>query len=85
MNGKKVVIERLFGAPVIVWSIWTEPEFIKIWFGSDPKGSVVSATLELFVSGKYIICFKNSDGSEHIAFGEFSRIIKFSKLSYTWE
>ena len=86
MNGKKVVIERLFNAPIkLVWSIWTEPEFIKIWFGSDPYGTVLSASVDLSVGGKYLICFQNSDGSDHTAFGEFLKIIEFSKLSYTWE
>jgi uncharacterized protein YndB with AHSA1/START domain len=46
----KVVIERLFNAPVeLVWSIFTKPEYIKIWFGSDPNGMVLSADVDLSV------------------------------------
>jgi uncharacterized protein YndB with AHSA1/START domain len=86
MKGNKVIIERVFNAPVkLVWSIWTEPEFIKLWFGSDPDGTVLSADVDLSVGGKYKIAFQDSNGSLHTAFGEYVEIIKFSKLHYTWE
>ncbi len=86
MNGKSVVIERLFDAPVkLVWLIWTEPEYIKLWFGSDPHGTVLSVDVDLSVDGKYKISFQDSDGSIHTAFGEYVEIIEFSKLHYTWE
>ena len=86
MNGKRVVIERLYNAPVkLVWSIWTEPEFIKLWFGSDPHGTVLSADIDLSVGGKYKISFQDSNGSIHTAFGVYREIFRFSKLRYTWE
>jgi uncharacterized protein YndB with AHSA1/START domain len=86
MSSNKVVIERVFNAPVnLVWSIWTEPEYIKIWFGSDPNGTVISADIDLSVGGKYSISFQDSDGSVHTAFGEYVEIVEFSKLHYTWE
>lgn len=86
MSSNKVVIERVFNAPVnLVWLIWTEPEYIKIWFGSDPNGTVISADIDLSVGGKYTISFQDSDGSVHTAFGEYVEIIEFSKLRYTWE
>jgi uncharacterized protein YndB with AHSA1/START domain len=86
MDGNRVVIERLFNAPAkLVWSIWTEPEFIKIWFGSDPHGTVLSADIDLSVGGKYKISFQDSDGRVHTAFGGYVEIIEFSKLHYTWE
>lgn len=86
MKSNKVVIERVFNAPVeMVWSIWTEPEFIKLWFGSDPNGTVLSADVDLSVGGKYTIAFQDSNGSMHTAFGEYVEIVEFSKLHYTWE
>jgi uncharacterized protein YndB with AHSA1/START domain len=85
MNNK-VVIERLFNAPVkLVWSIWTEPQFIKMWFGSDPDGTVLSANVNLSIGGKYKISFKDSNGTIHTAFGEYLEISEFSKLHCTWE
>jgi uncharacterized protein YndB with AHSA1/START domain len=86
MNGDKVVIERLFNAPVnLIWSIWTEPKFIKMWFGSDPNGTVLSADIDLLVGGKYRISFQDSDGTIHTAFGEYIQLIEFAKLHCTWE
>jgi uncharacterized protein YndB with AHSA1/START domain len=85
MNNK-VVIERLFDAPVkLIWSVWTEPGFIKMWFGSDPNGTVLSADVDLSIGGKYKISFKDSNGTIHTAFGEYLEIREFSKLRYTWE
>jgi uncharacterized protein YndB with AHSA1/START domain len=86
MKDNKVVIERIYNAPVnLVWLIWTDPEFIKIWFGSDPYGTVLSADVDLSIGGKYKIAFQDSDGSYHTAFGEYLEIIELAKLRYTWE
>lgn len=81
-----VVIERLLNAPVeLVWRIWTKPEFIQRWFGSDRKGTVHSVDMDLTLGGKYRVTFQDSDGTSHAAFGEYLEIIKESKLRYTWE
>lgn len=86
MEGHSVKIKRLFNAPVnLLWSIWTEPTFVKQWFGSDENGTVILANIDLAVGGKYKISFMDSDGSNHTAFGEFIEIVPFSKLLYTWQ
>ena len=86
MKGNKVVIERVFSATVkLAWLIWTKPEYIKIWFGSDPDGTVLSANTDFSVGGKYSFSFRDSDGSIHTAFGEYVEIIEYSKLHFTWE
>jgi len=81
-----VLVERLFDAPVeILWQIWTEPEYILQWFGSDPNGTVSIASIDLRVGGKYEIRFSDSNGSEHTAFGEFLVVDPGSRLQYSWE
>ena len=86
MKENTVVIERVFNAPVeLVWMIWTRPHYIKMWFGSDPDGTVLSADINLFVGGKYSISFEDSDGTLHTAFGEYLEIIECSKLHFTFE
>lgn len=86
MKENSVKIEKLFNAPVnLLWAIWTEPTFINQWFGSDEKGTVNMVNIDLSVGGKYKIAFRDSDGSNHTALGEFIEIIPFSKLLYTWE
>jgi len=86
MNDNKVVIERLFNtAPERFWSIWNQPEFVKMWFGSDPKGTVLSATIDLSVGGAYKISFQDADGSIHTAFGTYLEIVEPTHLRCTWE
>ena len=86
MKENTVVIERVLDALVnLVWSIWTEPEYIKIWFGSDMKGTGLSAEVNLLVGGKYRISFRDPDGSLHTAFGEYIEIEEFKKLRYSFE
>lgn len=67
------------------WSIWNQPEFIKMWFGSDPKGTVLSATIDLSVGGAYKISFQDADGTIHTAFGTYLEIVEPTHLRYTWE
>lgn len=86
MNDSFVKIEKVFNAPVnAVWSIWTEPEFISQWLGSDENGTVLSVNIDLSVGGKYEFAFSDSDGTMHTAFGAFLEIVPFSTLYYTWE
>lgn len=86
MENNKVVIERLFSITTQqLWSIWNQPKFVKNWFGSDPKGRVLSAAIDLSVGGSYKISFQDSDGGMHTAFGTYLEIIEPTYLRYTWE
>ena len=86
MKENTVVIERVFNAPIeLMWMIWTQPEYIKMWFGSDPNGIVLSAEINLSVGDKYSISFNDSDGTLHTAFGKYLEIIEWSKLYFTFE
>jgi uncharacterized protein YndB with AHSA1/START domain len=86
MNRNSVHIEKIFDAPVeLVWQTWTEPELLKLWFGSDPNGTVQKAELDLKVGGHYEIIFKDSDLSEHYCNGTFIEIKEKQKLVFSWE
>ncbi|SEL90638.1 SRPBCC family protein [Parapedobacter koreensis] len=86
MDRNNILIERLFDVPVArLWEIWTKPEFINQWFGSDPKGIVISSDIDLAVGGQYRIIFQDSDGSIHTAFGEYTEVVELEKLRYTWQ
>lgn len=86
MKDNTVIIERLLDAPAtLVWSIWTKPEYIMHWFGSDMNGTVLSADVDLSVGGQYRISFRDSDGSMHKAFGEYIEVTAFKKLRYSFE
>lgn len=48
------------------------------------NGTVISAEVNLSVGGKYRISFRDSDGTRHTAFGEYTEIVNFSRLRFTW-
>jgi len=86
MDKNNVLIERLFDVPVaLMWEIWTKPEFINRWFGSDSNGVVISSDIDLVVGGRYRVTFQDSDGSIHTAFGEYTEVVELQKLRYTWQ
>jgi len=67
-----------------VWEAWTEPSVIMKWFGSDPKGIVVSAELDLRVGGSFEVVFKDADQTQHTCYGIYTEIQKLNKLTFTW-
>jgi uncharacterized protein YndB with AHSA1/START domain len=61
-----VQIRRDFNAGTAsVWRAWTDPAVVSQWFGSDPAGTVVNATLDVRPGGTYSITFRDSSGLEH--------------------
>ena len=80
-----IFIETTIHAPVEkVWQAWTEPNIIMKWFGSDPKGEVLSAKLDVRQGGNFEVTFKDSDQAEHTCYGIYTEIEKLSKLAFTW-
>jgi uncharacterized protein YndB with AHSA1/START domain len=85
-NNSSVFIETTVHAAVEkVWKAWTEPAFIMKWFGSDPDGEVLKATLDVRQGGSFDVTFKDSDGTEHTCSGRYDVVQAFSKLSFTWQ
>ena len=85
INEESVFIETTINATFEkVWEAWTEPSIIKKWFGSDPKGEVLSAKLDVRQNGSFEVKFRDSDQTEHICNGIYHEIKKFSKLTFTW-
>ena len=80
-----LVLERTFDCPPeTLWNFWTNPELMKLWFGSDPKGSVSAAESDLRVDGTFSVTFSNSDGTEHTCSGKYLIVKPFSELAFTW-
>ena len=73
MNSIK--IEQHFSAsPQKLWQAWTDPEIVKLWFGSDPNGTGLDAVLDVRVGGAYAVTFVNSNGDEYTAQGIYQEI-----------
>src|SRR5689334_12064053 len=66
-----------------VWDAWTKPERLQ-WFGSDPNGKLISATLDVREGGYFEITFRDSNQTEHTCSGIYKEVDKFRKLSFSW-
>lgn len=83
MNSIK--IERRFSAtPQKVWQAWTDPQIVKLWFGSDPNGTVSDAALDVRLGGSFAVTFANSNGDEYTAQGIYQEVELDKKLTFTW-
>lgn len=83
MNSIK--IERHFSqTPEQLWEAWTDPEIIKLWFGSDPNGTGLDAVLDVRVGGTYAVTFANANGDEYTAQGIYQIVELHKKLLFTW-
>lgn len=79
-----ITIETRFDAPPArVWQAWTQPSHMT-WFGSDPKGRVVSAESDPRPGGRFAVTFRNSDETEYTASGIYAEVDVNQKLSFTW-
>lgn len=78
------VHRRLSAPPKVVWRAWTEPDLMKLWFGSDPVGKGVSAQADLRVGGSFEVTFRNSDGTEFTPSGRYLEVEPFRRLVFTW-
>ncbi len=72
---KQLIITRLFNAPrALVWKAWTEPGYIKRWWG--PKGFISPfARIDLRVGGVYLFCMQSPDGQDFWSTGVYRLVI----------
>ena len=67
-----------------VWRGWTHPEQVRLWFGSDPAGTVLAVQLDVRPGGNFEVSFMNSDGTEHTCSGVYADVQPETKLSFSW-
>lgn len=67
------------------WGAWTDADQLLKWFGSDPDGRGLAATLDVKVGGSYKISFVNSDQTEHTCSGVYIEVKPLEKLAFYWE
>ena len=70
--------------PQRVWQAWTDPEMVMSWFGSDPKGIVLAASLDVHVDGIFEVTFRNSDETQYTCTGRYKEVEPDQKLVFTW-
>lgn len=72
-------------APEKIWRAWTDPEIVRLWFGSDPKGVVSQAMLDVQPGGKFEISFRDSDQMEHTCSGIYATVHTGTELAFSWQ
>jgi uncharacterized protein YndB with AHSA1/START domain len=80
---KDLTITRIFDAPrEIVWAIWTEPEFVRRWWGAEGFTAPV-ARIDLRVGGKYLYCMRSTDCEDFWSTGVYKEIVPFERIVAT--
>lgn len=67
-----------------LWRFWTIPSLMQRWFGSDPKGTVLSAQADVRVGGAFSVTFQNANGTEYTCAGSYLVVEPFERLEFTW-
>lgn len=81
-----IFLEKTFKSPIEkIWESWTNPTLIMNWFGSDPKGKVLKAALDVRPGGYFEITFQDSDLTEHTCSGIYDEVQALSKLTFSWQ
>ncbi len=83
---KDVVITRRFDAPVeLVWRAWTDPEFVKRWWG--PKDYISPfCRVDLREGGTYLFGMRAPDyqgGQDFYSTGVYKKIVPMQYLEFT--
>lgn len=80
-----LVLEKTFPCTAEkVWKFWTVPDLMRLWFGSDPNGSVLTASSNVEIGGNFSVTFEDSDETEHTCTGSYLVVEPFSALTFTW-
>ena len=80
-----LILEETFACTAQkLWNFWTDPNLMRLWFGSDPNGRVLAASSNVEINGSFSVTFENSDGTEHTCSGRYLSVEPFSKLAFTW-
>jgi len=82
-GGEELTITRVFNAPRdLVWRAWTEPEFVKRWWGPRGFTSPV-ARIDLRVGGKYVNCMRSPEGKDYWSTGVYQEIVEPERIVCT--
>lgn len=80
-----IAIDIVISAPIQkVWAAWTDPAIVLTWFGSDPRGKGLKATLDVRPGGSFEVTFQDSDQTEHTCSGVYSIVREFTTLAFSW-
>jgi uncharacterized protein YndB with AHSA1/START domain len=81
-----LIVTRIIDAPVEqVWRAWTDPEYVKRWWGPKDYTSP-SCKIDLRVGGKYLFSMRASEdqgGQDLYTAGIYKKIVPMELLEFT--
>lgn len=81
-----IVVTRLINAPVeLVWKAWTDPEYVKRWWG-PARYTAPSAKVDLREGGLFVFAMQappEQGGGVHYSAGKYSKIVEHKLLEFT--
>jgi uncharacterized protein YndB with AHSA1/START domain len=81
-----IVITRILDAPIeLVWKAWTDPEYVKRWWGPKYYTSP-TCKIDLRVGGRYIFGMwapAEQGGQESYSSGVYKAIVPMERLEFT--
>lgn len=82
---KQIEVTRTFNAPVeMVWTLWTDPELVKRWWGPKHFVSPV-AKIDFRIGGKSLVSMlapKEMGGQEFYSVWEYIKIIPLKTIEF---
>lgn len=84
VNDSVILSEHFNATPKQIWDAWTNASLLLRWFGSDPDGKGIQASLEVQPGSSYQVTFSDSDGTEHTCHGQYAEVEPHKKLSFSW-
>lgn len=80
---RELVITRHFDAPrALVWKAWSEPEYVKRWWGPQHFTSPV-CQIDFRVGGRYLFSMRSPEGQEFYSTGVYQKIEPMDEIVYT--
>ena len=80
---KDLVITRIFDVPrELLWKAWTDPEYMKLWWG--PKGFTSPVCkIDFRVGGVYLNCMRSPEGKDYWSTGVYREIVESERIVCT--
>jgi uncharacterized protein YndB with AHSA1/START domain len=79
-NKPEFVLKRAFDAPrQLVYKIWTDPRYVKQWWGVDGS-TIVLCELDVRPGGKYRIDMKTKDGTVYVNRGSYLEVVANERI-----
>ena len=75
-------LKRVFNAPrAVVYKVWTEPEYVKQWWGVEGS-TIVVCDMDVRPGGAFRIDMKSSDGTVYVNRGVYLDVVVNERIVY---